>query len=66
MGRIKSTPIKTLANDLIKDNPKKFSEDFGKNKKAVAEIRKIYSKKVKNVVVGYITRRMKQINKSGL
>ena len=66
IGRIKTTAVKTLANDLIKANPEKFGENFEKNKKAVNELKPIKSKKIKNIVTGYITRRMKQINKSGL
>ena len=66
IGRIKTTAVKTLANDLIKANQEKFCEEFEKNKKSVNELRPIKSKKIKNIVTGYITRRMKQINKSGL
>ncbi len=66
IGRIKSTAVKTMANDLITENAEKFSEDFEKNKKALAEIRPMFSKKMKNVILGYITRRMKQIKRSGL
>ena len=66
MGRIKSTAVKTLANDLIIENSDKFGEDFEKNKKALAIIKPVFSKKMKNVVIGYITRRMKQIKRSGL
>jgi len=66
MGRIKTTAVKTLANDLIKEHGDKFSEDFEKNKKALEDLKAISSKKVRNVLVGYITRRMKQIEKSGI
>ena len=66
IGRIKSTAVKTLANDLIIENSDKFGEDFEKNKKAWAIIKAVFSKKMKNVVIGYITRRMKQIKRSGL
>jgi len=66
MGRIKTTVVKTLAEDIIRENAGKFGEDFEKNKKALGEIKEISSKKIRNVLTGYITRRMKQINKSGL
>ncbi len=66
MGRIKTISIKTLGNELIKEHGDKFTDDFGKNKEALVKIKKIKSKKVKNVLAGYITKEMKRISKSGL
>ena len=59
MGRVKSIAIKTLGNDLIRDHIKKFSPDFDSNKKALGDITEIKSKKVRNVLAGYITKKMK-------
>ncbi len=56
MGRIKTTMIKRTANLLIKNYPEKFTEDFGKNKQLVDEVSEIYSKKLRNIIAGYITR----------
>ena len=56
MGRIKSTPVKVLARDLMEAHGEKFTTDFDKNKKAVGLVRKIQSKKIRNVVTGCITR----------
>ncbi|MBU0898586.1 MAG: 30S ribosomal protein S17e [Nanoarchaeota archaeon] len=66
MGRIKTTPVKTLGDELIKAHPKSFSEDFDKNKQALGEVKKIKSKKIRNVVAGYITKKMQKIKKSGI
>jgi len=56
MGRIKTTLIKRTANTLIKKYPEKFTENFDENKKAIEELAEIQSKKLRNVIAGYITR----------
>ena len=56
MGRIKTTMIKRTANTLIKNYPEKFTEDFGKNKKLVEESAEIHSKKLRNIIAGYLSR----------
>ncbi len=66
MGRVKSIQVKTLGDDIIKEHAKKFSGDFEKNKQALKEIKDIKSKKIRNVVAGYITKEIKRIKKSGL
>ena len=64
MGRIKSVPVKNLGDEVIEKNVNKFSEDFNKNKKALDEVRKIKSKRTRNVVAGYITTQMKKAKKA--
>jgi small subunit ribosomal protein S17e len=66
MGRIKTISIKMLGNQLIREHSDKFTDDFGKNKEILAEIKDIKSKKIKNVLAGYITKEMKKISKTGL
>lgn len=66
MGRIKTISIKTLGNELIREHGDKFTDDFGKNKEILGEIKVIKSKKIKNVLAGYITKEMKKIDKSGM
>lgn len=66
MGRIKNTAVKMLAEKLIKDHGSKFSDIFGKNKQVLNEVKPIKSKKIKNVVAGYITKKMRAIKKSGI
>ena len=60
MGRIKSIPIKTLGDELMRKYPEKFSTDFEKNKKALGEIADIGFKRTRNIAVGYITNEMKK------
>lgn len=66
MGRIKSIAIKRLGEELIKEYGKKFSEDFEKNKKALGEVKPIKSKRTRNILAGYITKKMQQIKSSGI
>jgi small subunit ribosomal protein S17e len=60
MGNVKSIAIKTLGNDIMREHPNKLSKDFESNKKALADITEIKSKKVRNVLAGYITKKMKK------
>jgi len=64
MGRIKSTFVKVSANKIYKKNKEEFSENFDKNKEVAEKYAKIPSKKMRNSIVGYITRLVKQSDKS--
>lgn len=66
MGRVKTISVKTLGDELIQNHGSKFTEDFSKNKEILESIKDVKSKKIKNVLVGYITKEMKKISKSGL
>jgi small subunit ribosomal protein S17e len=61
MGRIKTTAIKTLGDEIIKVHGDKFTTDFEKNKMILKEIKNIPSKKIRNILAGYITKEMKRI-----
>ena len=56
MGRIKTTMVKRTGAKLFKENEEMFTNDFAKNKEKVTELAEIQSKKIKNVITGYITR----------
>ena len=62
MGRIKTKLIKRTVNKLIKDYEPRFSDNFDNNKKAVLEVLEVESKKLRNIVAGYVTRIMKEDN----
>jgi small subunit ribosomal protein S17e len=66
MGRVKSVAIKTLGDELIAEHGERFMEDFEHNKKVLEEVRPIKSKRVRNILAGYITRKMKSIKKQGI
>ncbi len=56
MGRIKTKLIKRTGNLLFKTHKKKFDTDFDHNKKAVEQVVTMPSKKMRNVLAGYLTR----------
>ena len=66
MGRIKSIAIKTLADELIINRGDKFTTDFGRNKEILQGIQPIKSKKIRNVLSGYITKKMKRVKQTGV
>lgn len=55
MGRIKTRWMKTVAEELVKKHPDKFTADFENNKKAIEEMKLIGDKSVRNKVCGYIS-----------
>nr|MBI4156367.1 30S ribosomal protein S17e [Candidatus Woesearchaeota archaeon] len=60
MGRIRNRAIKRSGVDLISLHKGKFSTNFEENKKALTETADIESKKIRNVLAGYITKLMKR------
>ncbi len=56
MGRIKTTLVKRASNKILKENPDKFKKDFDSNKKIVDQYLDVPSKKLRNVIAGYVTR----------
>jgi small subunit ribosomal protein S17e len=66
MGRIKGVAVKTLGRKMIEEFGSRFSEDFEKNKVALDEIKKIKSKRTRNILAGYISKEMKRVKKSGI
>lgn len=60
MGRIKTSFVKRLGKDLFESHGDKFTDDFTKNKRILDEFVEIKSRKLKNVVAGYLTSLKKQ------
>ncbi|MFA6089170.1 MAG: 30S ribosomal protein S17e [Candidatus Woesearchaeota archaeon] len=56
MGRIKTTPIKRKTKEIFAKNKDRCTNDFVQNKKIVEEAATFHSKKLRNVVAGYVTR----------
>ena len=59
MGRIRTTLVKRTGQKLVKLYPDKFEKGFEENKKSVNEAADIPSKKLRNLVAGYITKLVK-------
>ncbi|MBI4010285.1 MAG: 30S ribosomal protein S17e [Candidatus Aenigmarchaeota archaeon] len=60
MGRIKTTFVKTIGKDLFEKYDGQFFDDFSKNKAVVDKLIIIKSKKMRNIVTGYLTSLKKQ------
>ena len=60
MGRIKTTFVKTIGKNLFEKHADDFFDDFTKNKEVVNKLIEMKSKKLKNIVTGYVTSLKKQ------
>lgn len=60
MGRIKTQLIKRTALKLMQQYPDRFKKSFKENKKILSEVSEMGSKKLRNVIAGYLTRLVKQ------
>lgn len=56
MGRIKTKLTKRVSNKIFNAKPEEVKTDFTENKKVVAGLANIRSKKLMNTIAGYITR----------
>lgn len=59
MGRIKTRLVKNSANRIFEKAKEELTDDFDKNKTIVAKYAEIPSKKMRNAIVGYVTRLVK-------
>ena len=55
MGRIKTTFVKNIGKELMEKYPESFSGNFEDNKKALASLVSFTSRKMRNLIAGYIT-----------
>lgn len=60
MGRIKTKLTKRIAHELMKEHGKDFKKDFDDNKQLVSKFTDVTSKKIRNIIAGYVTRLVKQ------
>lgn len=58
MGRVKTTQIKRVTKKLIENHANEFKKDFNSNKKIVEKFIYVKSKKLRNIIAGYVTRLM--------
>lgn len=56
MGRIKTKLIKRIGREVFKQYSDRLTTDFEKNKQIVMELVDVQSKKMRNVIAGYLTR----------
>jgi small subunit ribosomal protein S17e len=60
MGRIKTQLIKRTTEDIVNKDSEDFTTDFNENKKILDSKLNISSKKMRNVIAGYVTRLKKK------
>ena len=60
MGRIKTQQIKRISFELIREHRDEFKKDFTENKKLIDGFAEINSRKLRNMIAGYVTRLMKR------
>lgn len=56
MGKIKPTTVKRVGKKLFQTYPGKFTTNFEENKKLIAETVEYKSKKLRNVLAGYMVK----------
>jgi len=56
MGRIKTKQVKRVTKLLLEKYGDKFTKSFEENKKLVGNYADIPSKKLRNVIAGYVTK----------
>lgn len=54
MGQIKNTYIKNLARTILEKHREKFTNDFERNKKELEKLMSFESKKIRNLIAGYL------------
>jgi len=65
VGKVKNVFIKNLAKSLIEKYPGKFGKDFGKNKEELNKIITLESKKIRNLVAGYLVHLISKLERPG-
>jgi len=60
LGKAVPKGIKSKALLLLKEFPERFNVDFEHNKAGIADLSIPFSKTNRNLVVGYVTRKVKQ------
>ncbi len=59
MGRIKTRLVKAITHSLLEDYKDRFSSNYEENKLKVSALLDVKSKKLRNIIAGYVTRIMK-------
>ncbi|UCD03535.1 MAG: 30S ribosomal protein S17e [Candidatus Woesearchaeota archaeon] len=59
MGRVRTSSVKRAAEELMLEFPNQFTKKFEENKKKVAELADVGTRKLRNMIAGYITKKVK-------
>ena len=64
MGQVKNLRIKNLTKSLIEKYPDKFKRSFDKNKGELDKLMSMESKKIRNMVAGYLVHEIRKKEKT--
>lgn len=64
MGRILHSKFRRIAEQIFLKYSEFFSKDYNKNRKILEIIMDIPSKRLRNMLAGYITRKIKKLQTS--
>lgn len=56
MGKVRIAAVKKVARELVERYPDKLTTDYESNKKVLADLVDAKTKRLRNRVVGYVTR----------
>ncbi len=62
MGRIKTQLTKRISNEIVDKHKDRLKKTFDENKEIVTRLVNFSSKKIRNIVAGYVSRLMKKID----
>ncbi|NPD87826.1 MAG: 30S ribosomal protein S17e [Asgard group archaeon] len=60
MGNIRTSQIKRISKQIVRDFHDQLNNDFQNNKHVVEEVCSTMSKKMRNQIAGYVTNIMRQ------
>ena len=60
---IKPAYVKRISRALIERYPERFSDNFDENKEMVTLVTNVESKRVRNRIAGYVTRKNRKTSK---
>lgn len=67
MGKVRTDTVKRAARELVEKFPDRFTNEYEANKLAVNELMRAPSKKLRNLIAGYVTRlKVTDANKAAL
>jgi small subunit ribosomal protein S17e len=65
VGKVRIAAVKKVARELVARYPDKFTTDYESNKKVLADLVDAKTKRLRNRVVGYVTRlKIVEINRA--
>ena len=55
LGNVRTEKVKRIARELVRRYPDRFTADYEENKKVLMGLLNLPSKKLRNMIAGYVT-----------